>query len=1046
MRLFGERHWFGGTRLALGVACVVLLAFASSASAVTRYAAPAGATIGTCAVATPCELEYAVETAAGAGDEIRVTSGTYSITSAIVAGSSKILRGDGATRPRLVGIGGLSGAPVTVQGGASIQNLRIESQNASPALDLDGTGNDLELYSTGGDAARVRGSSDLTTAVVTTSAPNATALALTDGLLAGATVRHATIVATGSGSTGLDASGLNLLGIGAPLVVSSIVKGASTDVAGALLNTINLDYSAYRFASSTGVAANDGSNVNAAALLVNPAGGDFQQQGASPTVNAGSNPDGAAVDLAGNPRSIAGAPDIGALELPIPPDATTGSTSGVTGTTATIHGTVATQASATDFQFYWGTSNPPSSGTPLRSLPASSAGGNYSENITGLKPGTAYYYRVVATSAWGTTEGAVASFSTPSIAPTATTNPASLVTATSARLNAAVNPGGAATSVEYHWGTDTSYASQTASQSFVSGTNNISPTANLSGLLPNTEYHYRVVASNANGTAYGADQTFTTPVRAPVVPAPTHSAVTSTSASLSGSIDPGGAVTSWSFEYGVGTAYDTSLPGTDVSGTGAQPVSDALTGLLPGTTYGYRIVAQNSAGTAVSSAGQFTTSVAAPTATTNAATGILAHRVKANADLNPGGGPTTVYFEYAKTLPYNRSTAAVNVPAGTDPVSVGVALSGLAPATVYHYRVVVENSSGIAYGSDVAFTTAPERPDVVTGIATSITQDGAQLAATVGTGGADTTYEFEYGQTAGYGATSAAGNVAAADGSAQVTAPLTALEAGTRYHYRVVARNVAGTTVGSDMTFTTQAAPQTDPPPGTDDAPPADDAGDSTASPDGPVQADGLPAPDPAPPVGESANAAPSSGTIRVRLPGSSEYVELTEGAGIPIGSTVDASKGEVVITSASDKRGGTQTAAFTGSEFKLAQKKAAKPITDIVLTGGNLNECTPRILSKIGDVEAAGRRKWSRRRLWGNGHGRFRTRGRNGTATVRGTWWLTEDRCDGTLVRVKRGLVEVRDLQLRKTVMVPAGEDYFAKSTVARKARAKKPKVKRAR
>ena len=84
--------------------------------------------------------------------------------------------------------------------------------------------------------------------------------------------------------------------------------------------------------------------------------------------------------------------------------------------------------------------------------------------------------------------------------------------------------------------------------------------------------------------------------------------------------------------------------------------------------------------------------------------------------------------------------------------------------------------------------------------------------------------------------------------------------------------------------------------------------------------------------------------------------------------------------------------------------------------------------------MTAAGRRKWSRRRLWGNGHGRFRTRGRHGTATVRGTCWLTEDRCDGTLVRVKRGLVEVRDLERRKTVMVPAGESYLAKSLQCRR------------
>ena len=1052
MRLLGERHWLRGTRLALGLACVVLLAFAASASAVTRYASPTGAAAGACAIASPCELQYAVENAAGAGDEVRIAPGTYSITSTIVAGSSKVVRGDGPVRPRLVGAPALFGAPVTIDGGASIIGVRIESQNSFPALDLNGVGTNLELYSTAGNAARMRGASELTTAIVSTSAPNATALDVTDPLLTGATVAHATILATGSGSTGLDVSGLGVTAT--PTVISSIVNGASTDVAGDMLSTANLTASAYRVARSTG-AASDGTNINAAALLVNPPG-DFQQQATSPTVNAGRNPDGAAVDLAGNPRSIGGAPDIGALELPIPPDASTGAASAVTGTTATIGGTVATRASATDFQFIWGTSNPPSTAGPTHSLPAASAGGSYSENVTGLKPSTTYYYRVVATNPWGTTQGAVASFTTPSVAPLATSTAATQVTATSARLNSTVNPGGAQTDVEFEWGTDASYGDYAGSASIGSGTNDVNPIATLTGLLPNTVYHYRVRATNSNGTVYGGDQTFTTPVRAPVLAAPTHSAVTTTSATLGGSIDPGGALTSWSFEYGVGGAYDTSIPGTDVNGTASQPVSQALTGLLPGTTYSYRLLAQNSAGTRASSAGQFTTAVAAPSATTNPATGILAHGATANAGLNPGGGATTVRFEFGQTTAYNLSTAAINVSAGTNPVSVGTALSGLAPATEYHYRVAVENSAGIAYGSDVAFTTAAAQPDVVTGIATSITHDGVDLAASVGTGGADTTYEFEYGRTAGYGAKSAAGTVAGVKASEQVSAKLTGLEPGARYHYRVVARNIAGATVGSDMTFTTHAAPKTDPPPtGSGDDPTNDDdpTGDDDPTDEdpvdsggGPVQADGLPVPDPAPPVGESANAAPSSGTVRVRVPGSREYVELTEGAGIPIGSIVDASKGEVVITSASDRRGGTQTAAFTGSEFKLLQKKAAKPITDVVLTGGNLNGCTPRILSKIGDVVAAGRRKWSRRRLWGNGHGRFRTRGRHGTATVRGTWWLTEDRCDGTLVRVKRGLVEVRDLTRRKTIMVPAGDQYFARSLAATTARAKKTKIKRRR
>jgi hypothetical protein len=68
-------------------------------------------------------------------------------------------------------------------------------------------------------------------------------------------------------------------------------------------------------------------------------------------------------------------------------------------------------------------------------------------------------------------------------------------------------------------------------------------------------------------------------------------------------------------------------------------------------------------------------------------------------------------------------------------------------------------------------------------------------------------------------------------------------------------------------------------------------------------------------------------------------------------------------------------------------------------------------------------------RRLWGKGKGSFRTRGRYSSATVRGTTWLTADRCDGTLVRVFQGVIEVRDFRLKKTVRVPRGKSYVAKA-----------------
>ena len=73
--------------------------------------------------------------------------------------------------------------------------------------------------------------------------------------------------------------------------------------------------------------------------------------------------------------------------------------------------------------------------------------------------------------------------------------------------------------------------------------------------------------------------------------------------------------------------------------------------------------------------------------------------------------------------------------------------------------------------------------------------------------------------------------------------------------------------------------------------------------------------------------------------------------------------------------------------------------------------------------------RKRPVRKLWGDGKGRFSTKGRYSSATVRGTKWLVIDRCDGTLTRVLRGVVRVRDFRKRKTVDVRAGRTYLAKA-----------------
>ena len=177
----------------------------------------------------------------------------------------------------------------------------------------------------------------------------------------------------------------------------------------------------------------------------------------------------------------------------------------------------------------------------------------------------------------------------------------------------------------------------------------------------------------------------------------------------------------------------------------------------------------------------------------------------------------------------------------------------------------------------------------------------------------------------------------------------------------------------------------------------------------------------PAPELGRTVTVEPARGTVTIRPPGG-KTVELREGDDIPLGSVVDATRGTVELTSAADASGATQTANFRDGVFKVKQTRGAAPVTELVLAG--------RLSCPSGrerTVSSAGRRRWSRRRLWGSGKGRFRTRGRRSSATVRGTIWMTEDRCSGTVTRVKRGVVAVKDFGTGKTTLVRAGKQHFA-------------------
>ena len=180
--------------------------------------------------------------------------------------------------------------------------------------------------------------------------------------------------------------------------------------------------------------------------------------------------------------------------------------------------------------------------------------------------------------------------------------------------------------------------------------------------------------------------------------------------------------------------------------------------------------------------------------------------------------------------------------------------------------------------------------------------------------------------------------------------------------------------------------------------------------------------------LGESVVVHPLAGSVRVKAPGARTYHALGAGAQLPVGTLVDTRAGRIVLQSARDAHGRTQAGTFWGGVFQIRQRRHGKGMTDLVLRGGGFSRCGTRASVSVLAREAKGKRRVVRR-LWGkDSHSRFRTHGRDSVATVRGTRWVTTDRCDGTLTRVTQGKVSVRDLHRKRSVLVSAGHAYLAR------------------
>jgi hypothetical protein len=356
---------------------------------------------------------------------------------------------------------------------------------------------------------------------------------------------------------------------------------------------------------------------------------------------------------------------------------------------------------------------------------------------------------------------------------------------------------------------------------------------------------------------------------------------------------------------------------------------------------------------------------------------------------SPGGGfIVTGPHTYAKPGSYPTTIAITDVHGASTSAS-GIATVGSAPSPVTTGAPSVKGSSTAAFSGSVI-------PD-----------------------GLATTAQFEYGLdskyskpgTSGpiYDHTTPAQAVGADFASHSVAASVSGLVPNALYHVRLVATNVAGTTNGPDMTFTTQRGPV----PG-------------------------------APGLGTTFNVS-ATGLVLIKIHG--VFIPLTELTKIPSGTIINALNGTLTLTTAlpavqhaliaakkqakKKRKTKTQKGKFGGAIFKATQARSG--LASLSLVEGAFKGAPTYASCKAkkgGRATIAALSKKTLQLLHGSdNHGKFRTKGRYAAATTRGTVWTIADRCDGTLTHVRKDSVTVNDFVRHKTIILRAGHSYLARA-----------------
>jgi hypothetical protein len=335
-------------------------------------------------------------------------------------------------------------------------------------------------------------------------------------------------------------------------------------------------------------------------------------------------------------------------------------------------------------------------------------------------------------------------------------------------------------------------------------------TSTLTGLAQGTTYYVRSFATNAQGTAYGAEISFTTQTTPTVSATTTPTSITATSALGGGTISStgGASITTAGLVWDANLNPTITLATKTTDGATSGTFTSSITGLTQGTTYHVRAYATNSVGTSYGPDITFTTATTPTVSATAAISSITGTTATGGGTIFSNGGSVITVSGICWSTSPAPTTLNSKTTNGTISGTFSGSITGLANGTTYYVRAYATNAVGTAYGPEVSFTT-PSAPTISSTTSGTITSSSAILGGELGsTGGATTSFGVIYSTSSTF--TSPTPITATINSNASAgtyTTTITGLSATTTYYVKAFATNTAGTTYGPTINFTTPVAP-----------------------------------------------------------------------------------------------------------------------------------------------------------------------------------------------------------------------------------------------